>query len=137
MEQSGLELAALIQRWISQAEPGDYIAINAYLPRNVQMFEQLQQLRRRILETTHCATTLGFGPRFLHSTGQLHKGGPNRALFIQITREPETDLDIPGQSLRFGTLERAQAMGDFEALKSRRRRVLYLHFKTPVLEGLL
>lgn len=137
MEQSGLELAALIQRWISQAEPGDYIAINAYLPRNVQMFEQLQQLRRRILETTHCATTLGFGPRFLHSTGQLHKGGPNRALFIQITREPETDLDIPGQSLRFGTLERAQAMGDFEALKSRGRRVLYLHFKTPVLEGLL
>ncbi len=137
MEQSGLKLAALIQRWISQAEPGDYIAINAYLPRNVQMFEQLQQLRRRILETTRCATTLGFGPRFLHSTGQLHKGGPNRALFIQITREPETDLDIPGQSLRFGTLERAQAMGDFEALKSRGRRVLYLHFKTPVLEGLL
>lgn len=133
----GSELAELIEQWISRAEPGDYIAINAYLPRNAQMLERLQALRRRILEMTHCATTLGFGPRFLHSTGQLHKGGPNRGLFIQITREPETDLDIPGQSLRFGTLERAQAMGDFEALKSRGRRVLYLHSKTPFIENIL
>jgi hypothetical protein len=73
------------------------------------------------------ATTLGFGPRYLHSTGQLHKGGPDSGLFLLITYGTSEDFDIPTQGLTFGTLQRAQALGDFEALKGRDRRVLHLH----------
>ncbi|KPL84523.1 hypothetical protein SE15_05425 [Thermanaerothrix daxensis] len=130
-------LTDILKSFVGMAVPGDYIAINAYLPRNEQTIEILQALRKRLLQTTGCATTLGFGPRFLHSTGQLHKGGPNRGLFLQITREPKVDLEIPGQGIRFDTLERAQALGDFEALKARGRRVLYLHFESASLDGLL
>ena len=83
------------------------------------------------------ATTLGFGPRFLHSTGQLHKGGANNGLFIQITSEPEHFLPIPGQGMDFGTLERAQALGDLEALLSRGRRVIRVHLPRPEVRLLL
>jgi hypothetical protein len=75
------------------------------------------------------ATTLGFGPRFLHSTGQLHKGGPAHGIFLQITAAPEKDLPIPGEGMTFGTLERAQALGDLETLRMRGRRVLRMHFE--------
>ena len=107
------------------------MAINAYLPRNAEMEAALQELRLAIREKTGCATTVGFGPRFLHSTGQLHKGGPDSGLFLQITADPVEDLEIPGQKLTFGVLERAQSLGDYEALAARNRRILRLHLSSP------
>ncbi|MCS7010008.1 MAG: hypothetical protein NZL98_01385, partial [Anaerolineales bacterium] len=88
------------------------------------------ELRLRIRAHTGCATTVGFGPRFLHSTGQLHKGGPNTGLFLQITADPVEDVEIPNQGMTFGVLERAQALGDYEALAARGRRILRLHLKS-------
>lgn len=129
-------LREIVQIFLKQARPNDYIAINAYLPRNAQTMEVLQHLRKKILAQTGCATTLGFGPRFLHSTGQLHKGGPDRALFIQITRQPQVDMEIPNQGLTFGVVERAQALGDFEALLARQRRVLRIHLTGGNIEDL-
>ncbi len=130
-------LREIVQTFLRQARKDDYIAINAYLPRNSNTTENLQKLRRAVLEKTRCATTLGFGPRFLHSTGQLHKGGPDRALFLQITQEPAEDVDIPGQGITFGILERAQALGDLEALIARQRRVIRIHLTAGKVEDLL
>jgi transaldolase/glucose-6-phosphate isomerase len=114
--------------------PGrNYVAINAYLPRNAANTITLTDLRLGIREKSGCATTVGFGPRFLHSTGQLHKGGPDSGLFLQITAEPLADVDIPGQKMTFGTLERCQALGDYEALAARDRRILRLHLNSAEL----
>jgi transaldolase/glucose-6-phosphate isomerase len=132
----GSDLADLLEAFLGLARQGDYIAINAYLPRNASMQHALTDLRTKILVRTGCATTLGFGPRFLHSTGQLHKGGPASGLFLQITADPIEDIEIPasgaetGKRLTFGALERAQALGDYEALQARGRRILRLHFPT-------
>ena len=104
---------------------------HAFLPRTAEMIATLQDLRVAIRDKTKCAVTLGFGPRFLHSTGQLHKGGPNTGLFLQITADPVEDIDIPTQGLSFGTLELAQAQGDYEALFARERRVLRVHLSKP------
>ena len=120
-----------IKGFLSTARPGDYVAINAYLPRSREMIEALTSIRTLIREQTRCATTLGFGPRFQHSTGQLHKGGPNIGLFIQIVADPVQDVKIPTQGMTFGTLERAQALGDFEALIAHGRRVLRIHLPEP------
>ncbi len=127
----GANLPALLTSFLSLAQSRDYLAINAYLPRNPAMQNLLIELQRRLGERCRCATTLGFGPRFLHSTGQLHKGGPPGGLFLQITAEPEQDLEIPGQGITFGLLERAQALGDYEALVGRGRRIMRLHFPSP------
>jgi transaldolase/glucose-6-phosphate isomerase len=127
MRLSGTGLENYLQAFVSAARKGDYIAINAYLPRNPEMAAVLAELRLIVRAKTGCATTLGFGPRFLHSTGQLHKGGPNSGLFLQITAEPVEDLEIPGQGMSFGKLERAQALGDYEALAGRGRRILRLN----------
>ena len=120
-------LADVVRSFIGQSHEGDYVAINAYLPRNPRMFGKLERLRASILKTTKRATTLGFGPRFLHSTGQLHKGGANNGLFLQITAQPAVTLEIPGQGMTFGTLERAQALGDLEALLARGKRAIRIH----------
>ena len=120
-----------LRDFLGQAKPGDYITLAAFLPRNHAMLDTLQSLRVTIREKTKAAVTLGFGPRFLHSTGQLHKGGPNNGLFLQITADPVDDIEIPTQSMSFGTLELAQAMGDYEALQARGRRVLRLHLSKP------
>jgi transaldolase/glucose-6-phosphate isomerase len=106
----------------------DYFAILAYLPPDAAIEQRLQQLRRRIRELTGAATTLGFGPRFLHSTGQLHKGGPGSGVFLQLTADPSKDLPIPGWEESFGTLIAAQALGDLASLQRRGRRALRLHF---------
>ncbi len=119
-----------ITRFISEARSGeDYIAINAYLPRNPEMTRLLQNLRGLILNSTGCATTLGFGPRFLHSTGQLHKGGKNNGMFIQIIADHTEVCMIPNEDLSFNCLERAQALGDIESLTANGRRVLRIRFK--------
>jgi transaldolase/glucose-6-phosphate isomerase len=120
-----------LREFFNSARKGDYVAINAYLPRNEEMLAALEKLRKAIREKTDCATTVGFGPRFLHSTGQLHKGGPGSSLFLQITAEPVEDVEIPGQEMSFGKLERAQALGDYEALAARGRRILRLNLPSP------
>jgi transaldolase/glucose-6-phosphate isomerase len=126
----GTSIQEILFKFISKAGGDDFIGINAYLPRNSESSSLLRDFRDTLGDLTHCATTLGFGPRFLHSTGQLHKGGKNNGMFIQITANPEEDLEIPGQDMSFGTLERAQALGDFEALVSRGRRIIRLHFQS-------
>jgi transaldolase / glucose-6-phosphate isomerase len=137
---AGLEgaqtLKQVVEHFVKQAGEGDYVAINAYLPRNQRMLNSLQRLRRSIMKDTGHATTLGFGPRFLHSTGQLHKGGPNNGIFLQITDQLLKDLDIPGQNMSFGTLESAQALGDLEALLARDRRAIRVHLTTADIEDL-
>ena len=95
------------------------------------MLADLQNLRSVLRDKTKLAVTLGFGPRFLHSTGQLHKGGANNGLFLQITADPLKDFEIPTQGMSFGTLELAQALGDYEALKACKRRVLRVHLTRP------
>jgi hypothetical protein len=128
---SGSSLEELLQAFINTARKGNYIAINAYLPRNPDMTAALADLRLAIRLKTSVATTVGFGPRFLHSTGQLHKGGPDSGLFLQITADPVKDVEIPGQGMSFATLERAQALGDYEALAVRGRRILRLNLPSP------
>lgn len=130
-------LAEVIQRFLEQVQPGDYIALNAYLPRNPQTQARLQRIRTALQLRSGRATTLGFGPRFLHSTGQLHKGGPNSGVFLQITADPGVDFDIPGQGLSFGVLERAQALGDLEVLLQRGRRALRIHLSDGTLDALI
>jgi hypothetical protein len=103
--------------------PGDYIALLAYLPRNHANDARLVRVRRHLLERFHVATTSGFGPRYLHSTGQYHKGGPNTGVFIQVVEARGADLPIPGTPYSFGDLHEAQALGDLASLRSRGRRV--------------
>ena len=128
LPQAGTSLASSMEAFLKCATQGDYIAINAYLPRTIETIAMLEAIRLIIRDKTGCATTLGFGPRFLHSTGQLHKGGPNSGIFLQITTEPKEDLEIPGTGISFGILERAQSLGDYDALLARGRRILRLNF---------
>jgi len=109
------------------AQPGDYFAILAYVPPDREIEARLQRIRAGVRDALGLATTLGFGPRFLHSTGQLHKGGPPSGLFLQLTAEPSRDLPIPGWDETFGTLIAAQALGDLESLQRRERRVVRMH----------
>lgn len=126
-EVKGLNLTEVLKNFLAEAKPNGYIAINAYLPRNDEMIEALQKMRVAIRAKTGNAVTAGFGPRFQHSTGQFHKGGPDNALFLVITADPSKDLDVPTEGLTFGTLIRAQALGDYEALIEAGRKVLRVH----------
>ena len=118
-----------VAQLVGLVRPGvDYLAVLAYLPKDAEVEARLQRIRGRIGEATGAATTLGFGPRLLHSTGQLHKGGPDTGVFLQLTADPSKDLPIPGWEETFGTLIAAQALGDLAALQKRGRRALRLHF---------
>ena len=112
--------------------PHDYLAILAYVPPTAEIVAELQKVRAAWGRAVGCATTLGIGPRYLHSTGQLHKGGPDTGLFLVITTEPEADVDIPEMGWTFGQLHRAQARGDLRALLARGRRVAHVHLSSPV-----
>jgi transaldolase / glucose-6-phosphate isomerase len=120
-------LSDFLRAFVDQGQAGEYVALNAYIPRDSENEKLLEMLRLAIRRYTGLATTVGFGPRFLHSTGQLHKGGADNGLFIQITMDPPEDIEIPGQGLTFGTVIRAQSLGDLEALQARGRRVLRVH----------
>jgi hypothetical protein len=109
------------------ARPGDYLALLAYLPQRPDVEAALHRVRATWGRALGIATTAGFGPRYLHSTGQLHKGGPNTGLFLVITADSAQDLDIPEMGTSFGRLERAQALGDVRALLARGRRVSHVH----------
>jgi hypothetical protein len=113
------------------ARPGDYLAVLAYLPPRDDLEAILGRVRRAWGGALGIATTLGFGPRYLHSTGQLHKGGPNTGLFLVVTADPAQDFDIPTMGTTFGRLERAQAIGDVRALVARGRRVCHVHLGRP------
>lgn len=116
--------------------PGDYVALLAYVAMTGEHVAVLQQMRRVVRDATHAATSVGFGPRYLHSTGQLYKGGPNSGLFLVITSDPRPDLDVPGRPLSFGAVQAAQALGDAEVLSTRARRALRLHITGDVTTGL-
>lgn len=115
---------------LENIEDGDYFAILAYLEMNEEHEKLLQAMRSQVLELYLPATCLGFGPRFLHSTGQTYKGGPNTGVFLQITADDETDLPVPGQKYTFGIVKTAQARGDFQVLLDRGRRALRIHLKS-------
>jgi transaldolase/glucose-6-phosphate isomerase len=133
----GGDLGSALSAILGQVKRGDYVAFTAYVDRSAEHERQLLEIRLKVRDGLKVATTVGFGPRFLHSTGQLHKGGPNTGVFIQITADTPKghDLDIPGM-VTFATLIRAQALGDFESLDSRDRRGIQLHITTP-LDGAL
>ena len=116
--------------------PGDYFAILAYVPMNPGYENDLQEIRHAVRDRKHVATCLGFGPRFLHSTGQGHKGGPNTGVFLQITCDDAQDLPVPGKNYTFGAVKSAQAQGDLEVLEARGRRVLRVHIGEDVGDGL-
>jgi transaldolase/glucose-6-phosphate isomerase len=117
-----------VRQLLTQVRAGrDYFAILAYLPPDDGVTERLQRMRAEIRDALGVATTAGFGPRFLHSTGQLHKGGPDTGVFLQLTADPSKDLPIPGWEESFGTLVAAQALGDLASLQRRGRRALRVH----------
>ena len=121
---------------LSLARPGDYLAILAYLHRAPGIPERLERLRERAGAAAGIATTLGYGPRYLHSTGQLHKGGPDTGLFLLLTADPAGDRGIPGEGYGFATLHRAQAEGDAAALARHGHRLLRLHLGADAASGL-
>lgn len=116
-----------LQAFLGQAEVGDYIAIQAYLAPTADTWSRLQELRTLLRDRLKLATTVAFGPRYLHSTGQLHKGGRPNGVFIQLTGEDKEDMAIPGAGYGFSTLKAAQALGDLQALRDAGRRVVRVH----------
>jgi len=128
--------AEIIQDHLAQVKPGDYIALLAYIQETPAHEELLQAIRTSLRDRFHVATTTGYGPRFLHSTGQLHKGGPASGIFIQLTCDAKVDLPIPGEPYTFGTLRQAQALGDFSALEEHGRRAIRVHLTHEIEVGL-
>jgi transaldolase/glucose-6-phosphate isomerase len=112
------------------------VALLAYVERNAPHIDALQSMRLRVRDKRHVATCAEFGPRFLHSTGQAYKGGPNTGVFLQITADDAKDLPIPGQKASFGVIKAAQARGDFDVLTERGRRALRVHLKGNLESGL-
>ena len=134
-----METTGSLAKLMTLADKGKYLAIMAYLRQTPEMDEALAELRRKAEERYRIATTLGFGPRFLHSTGQLYKGGQNTGLFLQLIANHEKDLPIPGKPYTFGTVADAQALGDFHALQVAGRKVIRMNLsesKTSIIERL-
>lgn len=125
-----------VQSQLASVKPGDYIAFLNYVEETPEINRKLRDIRLYLRDTTHCATTIGFGPRFLHSTGQLHKGGPNSGVFFQLNAKDEVDFPVPGEAYSFSILKQAQALGDFRALKARGRRVVRIDLSEAVLSDL-
>jgi len=132
----GADLKALLRAHLDRLEEGDYFALLAYLEMSPENEALLQALRGLVRERKRAATCLGFGPRFLHSTGQAYKGGPNTGVFLQVTCEDEKDVPVPGRNLTFGVVKAAQARGDFQVLAERRRRALRVHLSGGIVAGL-
>ncbi|MEE9218975.1 MAG: transaldolase, partial [Acidobacteriota bacterium] len=133
---AGAPAPAVLGAHLSQIGRGDYFALLAYVEMNAAHRDSLQAIRHAVRDTRRAATCLGFGPRFLHSTGQAYKGGPNTGVFLQLTCDSRQDLPVPGQKYTFGVVKAAQARGDFQVLVDRNRRVLRVHLGSKVPEGL-
>ncbi len=132
----GNKLGAVIREQVDRLKPGDYFGLLAYLPMFPEYEAKLQEIRKQIVDNKQVATVLGFGPRFLHSTGQAYKGGPNSGVFLQITCDEAEDLPVPQQKYTFGVVKAAQARGDFQVLTDRHRRALRVHLGTDLAKGL-
>lgn len=129
-------LSDFLRAHLQQLSAGDYFALLAYVQMNRDHETALQEIRHAVRDRRHVATCLGFGPRFLHSTGQAYKGGPNTGVFLQITCDDAVDLPVPGQKYTFGIVKAAQARGDFQVLAERKRRALRVHLPANVNAGL-
>lgn len=128
--------ASWIRAHLSRLSPGDYLALLAYLPMTAAHERALTRIRTLVRDAKRVATAVGFGPRFLHSTGQAYKGGPNSGVFLQITCEDARDVPVPHARYTFGTVKAAQARGDFQVLVDRQRRALRVHLGPDVAAGL-
>jgi transaldolase/glucose-6-phosphate isomerase len=129
-------LAGYMKAHLSRIGAGDYFALLGYIQMNAEHEKRLQEIRHVIRDKKHVATCLGFGPRFLHSTGQAYKGGPNSGVFLQVTCDDAVDVPVPGQTYTFGIVKAAQARGDFQVLADRGRRALRVHLGRDVNAGL-
>ncbi len=128
--------AAIIDAHLSRIGEGDYFGLLGYVEMNAEDEQLMQAMRTSVLERFECATCLGFGPRFLHSTGQAYKGGSNKGVFLQITSDDLADIPVPGQKYSFGVVKAAQSRGDFQVLIDRGRRALRVHLGKDVSDGL-
>jgi transaldolase/glucose-6-phosphate isomerase len=128
--------AEAIGALLAKVKPGDYVALTEYFGETPARDKTLAAIRETIARELHVATTTGYGPRFLHSTGQLHKGGADNGVFLQLTGGPGTDIPIPGEPYTFGVLVRAQAIGDYQSLAARNRRLLSINLGSDVERGL-
>jgi transaldolase/glucose-6-phosphate isomerase len=129
-------LLGYLRAHLNRLTSGDYFALLAYVPMFADHEQRLQQMRHAVRDNKHVATCLGFGPRFLHSTGQAYKGGPNSGVFQQVTCDDAHDLPVPGQKYTFGTVKAAQARGDLQVLVDRNRRALRVHLGANLDAGL-
>jgi len=129
-------LAGYLRAHLNRLRAGDYFAVLGYIQMNDPNEAQLQAIRHAVRDKKHVATCLGFGPRFLHSTGQAYKGGPNSGVFLQITCDDAADLPVPEQKYTFGIVKAAQARGDFQVLVERDRRALRVHLPADLASGL-
>lgn len=130
------DAASLIARHLGRINSGDYFALLAYVEMTNETREILRSICNSVLNKTGAATCLGFGPRFLHSTGQAYKGGPNSGVFLQITADDPEDIAVPGREFKFGVVAAAQARGDLQVLADRDRRALRIHIKGELIAGL-
>ncbi len=133
---SDRSLKNYLRAHLARLGAGDYFAVLGYVEMNAEHESLLQSLRMAVRDRKHVATCLGFGPRFLHSTGQAYKGGPNSGVFLQVTCDDAQDLPVPGQKYTFGVVKAAQARGDFQVLADRNRRALRVHLGSDVNAGL-
>ena len=124
---AGATLDSWLTAHLGRIAAGDYFAVLGYVQMNSDHESKLQVIRHAVRNNKHVATCLGFGPRFLHSTGQAYKGGPNSGVFLQITCDDAVDLPVPEQKYTFGVVKAAQARGDFQVLAERGRRALRVH----------
>ncbi len=129
-------IEAALDAQFDRVQPGDYVALLAYIDRNPATIAALTRLRTRIRDEMQVATCVGFGPRFLHSTGQAYKGGPNSGVVLQITADDAHDLQVPGERFTFGVVKAAQARGDFDVLAERGRRAVRVHLGSDIDAGL-
>jgi hypothetical protein len=129
-------LAAYLKAHLNRIKSGDYFAVLGYIQMNSEHEQALQNVRHAVRDKKHVATCLGFGPRFLHSTGQAYKGGPNSGVFLQVTCDDSVELPVPGQKFTFGVVKAAQARGDFQVLAERGRRALRVHLGSNLKDGI-
>ncbi|MGY4572455.1 bifunctional transaldolase/phosoglucose isomerase [Bradyrhizobium sp. USDA 3256] len=130
------DLNSWIKAHLSRSGSGDYVALLAYIERDGDTIDAMQAMRLKVRDARHLATCAEFGPRFLHSTGQAYKGGPDSGVFLQVTTDDTADLPVPGQKASFGVIKAAQARGDFDVLTERGRRALRVHLKGDLSSGL-
>ncbi len=136
LQEGAKSVPEAIKGFLAGARPGNYLAILADLPETPATGKQLESIRLRLRDRLQIATTLGYGPRYLHSTGQLHKGGPDTGMYLLLTADEADDMPVPGAPYTFGTLKQAQAQGDLQALRQHKRRVLRINLGADIRGGL-